>query len=215
MLIWIGKQRREDNGATQAQVCERCHNYVQYHLIRSYRMVSFNFIPLFAVGSKWRHECPVCAHGRELRGEELETQRRAALLAAAYAYAHKEESGLLAAAPRSQTQGAGNGARNVTGNDAGEQKSGLRIIAVMVAVIVVFVVSVAIFAPKTAPTSSSQSVSSQAVPVNAPLKSSAQAAAVPRPVRASPRRSERTQPRAAASATISSGATVPHADATR
>lgn len=206
MLIWIGKHRREDNGATHAQVCERCHNPVQYHLIRSYRMVSFNFIPLFAVGSKWRHECPVCAHGQEMRGEELETQRRAVLLTAAHADAHTEESALLAPAPRSQTQGAG----NVAGNDAGEQKSGLRIIAVMVAVIVVFVVSVAIFAPKTAPSSSS----SQAVPINAPLKSSAQAA-VPRPVRASPRRSERTQPRAAASATISSGATVPHADATR
>jgi len=187
MLIWIGKQRREDNGATQAQICKRCHNPVQYHLIRSYRMVSFNFIPLFAVGSKWRHECPICAHGRELQGEELETQRRAAL---------------LAAAPRSQTQGAG--------NDASEHTSGLRIIAVVVAAIVVFVVSVAIFAPKSAPTSSSQ-----AMPVNAPLKSSAQAAVPRTPVRASPRRSERTQPRAAASATISSGAAMPHADANR
>jgi hypothetical protein len=48
---------------------------------------------------------PVCAHGRELRGEELEAQKRTALLSAAYAHANAEESGLLAPAPRSQTQG--------------------------------------------------------------------------------------------------------------
>ncbi len=216
MLIWIGKHRREDNGATQAQICERCHNHAEYHLIRSYRMVSFNFIPLFAVGSKWRHECPVCAHGRELRGEELETQRREVLLAAAYAHAHAEESGLLAAAPRSQTQGAGNGARNVTGNDAGEHKSGLRIIAVVVTAVVVFVVSVAIFVPKNAPTSSSQSATVNALPKAAAQARAAAQAVVPRtPVRAnSARRTQRTQPRAAASAVVSSGA-APHADTTR
>ena len=208
MLIWIGKHRREDNGATQAQVCERCHNHVEYHLIRSYRTVSFNFIPLFAVGSKWRHECPVCAHGRELRGAELDTQRRAALLGAAHAYARTEESALLAPAPRSQKQGAG----NVAGNDASDQKSGLRIIAVVVTAVVVFVVSVVIFAPKTAPSSSS---SAQSAPVNALPKSSAQAAVPRTPVRASARPMRRTQSRAAAPATASSGVAMPHTDANR
>jgi hypothetical protein len=215
MLIWIGKHRREDNGATHAQSCERCHNHVEYHLIRSYRMVSFNFIPLFAIGSKWRHECPVCAHGRELRGEELETQRRAALLGAAHAYARTEESALLAAAPRSQKQGAGNVADEVAGNDNGEHKSGLRIIAVVVAAIVVFVVSVAIFAPKTA-SSSSQSATVNALPKAAAQARAAAQAVVPRtPVRpSSARPTQRTQPRAAASAVVSSGA-APHADTTR
>lgn len=204
MLIWIGKHWREDNGATQAQICKRCHNPVQYHLIRSYRMVSFNFIPLFAVGSKWRLECPICAHGRELAGEEIETQRRAVLLGAAYAHAHAEESALLVPAPRSQTQGAG--------NDASEHKSGLRIIAVVVAaIVIVVIVSVAIIAPKNAPTSSS----AQSAPINALPKSSAQAAVPRTPVRASARPMRRTQSRAVAPATASSGVAMPHTDANR
>ena len=211
MLIWIGKHRREDCGATETQVCERCHNPVEYRLIRSYRMVSFNFIPLFAVGTKWRHECPVCAHGRELASNEVETHKRAALLAAAHAHARDEESATTPLAPVRPSHA------EAVGNDADEHTSGLRIIAVVVAAIVVFVLSVAIFAPKNAPTSSaSQSVSSQAVPVNAPPKSSAQAAVPRTPVRASNARPmQRTPPRAAASPAASSGAVMPHADATR
>lgn len=221
MLIWIGKHRREDCGATQAQVCERCHNYVRYDLVRQHRMVSFNFIPLFAVGNKWRLECPICAHGRELAGEEIETQKSAALLAAAHAYATKEEGdtfvpvrrslapvppSFATVTPERQSQA------ETAGNDAGKRKSVWGTLAIVLAAIVVIaVVSVMIFAPKNAPTSSSPST--QAI---AP-STTAQTLLPRTPVRANARRSKRTQSRAAASSAAAtpsaaaSPAALPHA----
>jgi len=205
MLIWIGKHRREDNGATQAQVCERCHNYVRYNLVRQHRMVSFNFIPLFAIGNKWRLECPICAHGQELVGEEIETQKRAALLTAAHAYANKGEGdtiipvrpslapvrpSLATVTPECQSQA------ETTENDAGGQKLKLKVVGVVVAALVaVAVVCVAIIAPKNAPASSSSSSSTQAIAPSIP----AQTLLPRRPARANARRRKRTQSRTAAS----------------
>ncbi len=87
MFIWIGKQKRTEHGATTAKVCERCHNYVRYNVVRTYRMLSFNFIPLFAVKNKWRLECPICAHGKDLAPSEVEAAKSEAILAEAHAYA--------------------------------------------------------------------------------------------------------------------------------
>jgi hypothetical protein len=213
MLIWIGKHRREDCGATQAQVCERCHNYVRYNLVRQHRMVSFNFIPLFAIGNTWRHECPICARGQELVGEEIETQKRAALLAAAHAYAIKQEGDTLAlvrprsiatvppsfapVTPECQSQA------ETTENDTSGQKLRLKVVAgVVAALVAVAAVCVAIIAPKNAPASSSSSPSMQAI---AP-STTAQTALPRTPSRANARRSGRTQSRTAASS-----AALPHA----
>lgn len=204
-LIWLGKPKRKDYGATLRQQCERCHNDVFYHLVQTQRWLSINFIPILPFSRRYRLECPICAHGREVVGAEIETQKRAALLTAAHAYTNKGEGDTLAlvrpsiatvppsfapVTPERQSQA------ETTENDASGQKLRLKVVTVVVAALVaVAVVCVAIIAPKNAPTSSSSSSSTQAIAPSIP----AQTLLPRRPARANARRRKRTQSRTAAS----------------
>lgn len=205
-LIWLGKPKGKDYGATLRQQCKRCHNDVFYHLVQTQRWVSINFIPILPFSRRYRLECPICAHGREVVGAEIETHKRAALLTAAHAYANKEEgdthvpvgqSLAPAVTPKSQSQA------ETTENDAGGQKLVLKLVAGVVAAIVIFIAVMVVMS--TPPNASSTAPFQLASPVT---PSTAAQTAPPRtPVHGNARRSKRTESRAAASS-----AALPHAD---
>jgi hypothetical protein len=204
-LIWLGKPTGKDYGATLRQQCERCHNDVFYHLVQTQRWLSINFIPILPFSRRYRLECPICAHGREVVGAEIETQKRAALLTAAHAYANKEEGDThipvrpspAPVMPDRQSQA------ETTANDAGGQKLVLKLVAGVVAAIVIFIAVMVVMS--TPPNASSTAPFQLASPVT---PSTAAQTAPPRtPVHGNARRRKRTQSRAAASS-----AALPHAD---
>jgi hypothetical protein len=214
-LIWLGKPTGKDYGATLRQQCERCHNDVFYHLVQTQRWLSINFIPILPFSRRYRLECPVCAHGRELVGAEIETQKRAALLTAAHAYAAKEEGDMLAPVPPSLTPvrqslapvtPESQSQAEMAANDAGGQKLMLKLVAGVVAAIVIFIAVMVVMS--TPPNASSTAPFQLASPVT---PSTAAQTAPPRtPVHGNARRSKRTESRAAASS-----AALPHADGER
>lgn len=203
-LIWLGKPKGKDYGATLRQQCERCHNDVFYHLVQTQRWLSINFIPILPFSSRYRLECPICAHGREVVGAEIETQKRAALLTAAHAYANKEESDILVPVPPSLTPvrqslapvtPESQSQAETAANDAGGQKLMLKLVAGVVTAIVIFI---AVMIVMSTPPNASSTAPFQLAPPVTP-STAAQAASQRTQVRANARRSRRTQPRAAAS----------------
>lgn len=211
-LIWLGKPKGKDYGATLRQQCKRCHNDVFYHLVQTQRWLSINFIPILPFSSRYRLECPICAHGREVVGAEIETQKRAALLTAAHAYANKEEGDILVPVRQSLTTVPQSQAET-TENDAGGQKLVLKLVAGVVAAIVIFIAVMVVMS--TPPNASSTAPFQLASPVT---PSTAAQTAPPRtPVHGNARRSKRTESRAAASSAAAtpsaaaSPAALPHA----
>jgi hypothetical protein len=80
IIIGFGRQIRKDFGTKgHTQQCVRCTNSVFYHLVHTKTYFTFFFVPIFSYRSEYRVECPICHHGVELQGEEIEAAKHGTL----------------------------------------------------------------------------------------------------------------------------------------
>lgn len=80
IIIGFGKQTRRDLGKTGIeQKCVRCSSTMFYHLILLRMWFTYFFIPVFPYRKEFRIECPVCATGIQLQGEEIKAAKKGQL----------------------------------------------------------------------------------------------------------------------------------------
>ncbi|MDQ3816196.1 MAG: hypothetical protein M3362_00730 [Acidobacteriota bacterium] len=79
-LFTFGKQTFADLGEIgQAQRCIWCSNPTFYHLILVRTWLTYWFIPIFAYRREYRVECPVCAGGMRIQGDEIKAAKQGEL----------------------------------------------------------------------------------------------------------------------------------------
>jgi hypothetical protein len=79
-LFTFGKKTFRDLGETgREQNCAWCSKPVFYHLILVRSWLSYWFIPVFAYRRQYRVECPVCACGVWIKGDEVKAAKRGEL----------------------------------------------------------------------------------------------------------------------------------------
>jgi len=64
--------------ATLVYVCETCGNNAPHHLVKRVRKLSFFFIPLFPVGTRYIDTCTACGRDIEVAREQAEAAAREA-----------------------------------------------------------------------------------------------------------------------------------------
>lgn len=80
VLFTSGKQTFKDLGETgEEQHCVWCSEPVFYHLILVRTWLTYWFVPFLPYRRQYRIECPACAAGVWLRGEEVEAAKRGEL----------------------------------------------------------------------------------------------------------------------------------------
>jgi len=54
----------------QQKYCNHCHNTSSWHLVKHQTRVSFFFIPLIPIKSRYYYLCPICQHGDEISKDD-------------------------------------------------------------------------------------------------------------------------------------------------
>lgn len=106
ILIGLGKKTFKDLGETgQKNQCVWCSALVFYHLILVRTWFTYFFIRIFSYRSEYRIECPVCACGIEIQGEEVKAAKRGELRLSISTTTSDGEQPSAAAAGNGQSRG--------------------------------------------------------------------------------------------------------------
>ena len=80
VIIGFGKVTTRDLGEIgQGQQCVRCSASVSYRLLLVRTWFTYFFVPVIPYRREYRVECPACAGGIEIRGEEVQAAKRSEL----------------------------------------------------------------------------------------------------------------------------------------
>jgi hypothetical protein len=80
ILIGLGKKTAKDLGETgQQQRCFSCSQVVVYHLVIVRTWLTYFFIPVVPYRNQYFVECPACAQGIEIGGNEVKAAKRGEL----------------------------------------------------------------------------------------------------------------------------------------
>jgi len=76
IIFGLDDAKPEKTVLKQEKYCSHCHNTTFWHLLKQQSRVSFFFIPLIPVKSRYYYLCPICQHGDEITKDEYEYKKR-------------------------------------------------------------------------------------------------------------------------------------------
>jgi len=75
VIIFGFRKTRKILGTIGSHECSNCHNISNWDVVRLISWFTLFFIPIIPYRWQYFEICPICEHGREIKGEEKEELR--------------------------------------------------------------------------------------------------------------------------------------------